>query len=168
MNTAASIQRKAVKWILGEQDHHYNDFEYVSRLKNLDLLPMEFKFLYTDLIVFHKIYNDQSVTKLPGYLVPIPDNERLRLRSNIRQPARLNESESAGLSDLNQRRNNRYDHFSLKSTIGGKAHTFKNSYFFRTHVQWNELPSELKGEISPGVFKSNLKTHLWDLIMDPG
>ena len=31
-----------------------------------------------------------------------------------------------------------------------------------------ELPSELKGEMSPDVFKSNLKTHLWDLIMDPG
>ena len=138
-----SIQRKAVKWILGEQDHHYNDFEYVSRLRNLDLLPMEFKFLYTDLIVFHKIYNNQSVTKLPGYLVPIPDNERLRLRSNIRPPARLNDSESAELSDLSQRRKNRYDHFSLKSTIEGKAHTFKNGYFFRTHVQWNELPSEL-------------------------
>ncbi|MCP4491633.1 MAG: hypothetical protein GY820_30650, partial [Gammaproteobacteria bacterium] len=65
-----SIQRKAVKWILGEQDHHYNDFEYLSRLKNLDLMPMEYKFRYTDLVLFHNIYNGQSVIKLPDYLTP--------------------------------------------------------------------------------------------------
>ena len=32
------IQRRAVKWILGEHDHHYNDIEYLSRLRDLDLL----------------------------------------------------------------------------------------------------------------------------------
>ena len=63
-----SIQRKAVKWILGEQDHHYNDFEYLSRLKNLDLMPMEFKFRFTDLVMFHNIYYGQSVIKLPDYI----------------------------------------------------------------------------------------------------
>ena len=35
-----SIQKRAVKWILGELDHHYNDHEYLKRLKDLDILPM--------------------------------------------------------------------------------------------------------------------------------
>ena len=51
-----SIQRRAVKWILEEQDHHYNDFEYLCRLKDLDLMPMEFKFKFTDLVTFHNLY----------------------------------------------------------------------------------------------------------------
>ena len=162
-----SIQRKAVKWILGEQDHHYNDFEYHSRLKDLDLMPMEFKFKFTDLIMFHQIYNNRSVIKLPHYLIPITNNDRGRLRSNIRQPERLHEYESSGMPDLNRRRNNRFDGFSLKCTIEGRARSFKSGFFFRTHSDWNDLPSELKGETESGVFKCNLKRHLWDLMIDP-
>ena len=162
-----SIQRRAVKWILGEQDHHYNDFEYLSRLKDLDLMPMEFKFTFTDLVMFHNIYNDRSVIKLPHYLIPITNNDCNRLRSNIRQPERLHEFESSGVPDLNQRRNNRYDRFSLKCTIEAKARSFKGSFFFRTHSEWNDLPSELKGETDSSVFKCNLKKHLWELMIDP-
>ena len=162
-----SIQRKAVKWILGEQDHHYNDFEYLSRLKNLDLMPMEYKFRFTDLVMFHNIYHGQSVIKLPNYIVPMTYNDCTRLRRTIRQPPQFNEVESCGLPDLNQRRTNRYDSFSLKSVIEAKTRSFKSGFFFRTHLQWNDLPSELKGETNPGVFKSNLKKHLWDLMIDP-
>ena len=162
-----SIQRKAVKWILGEQDHHYNDFEYLSRLQNLDLMPMEYKFRYTDLLLFHNIYNGQSVIKLPDYLTPISYNDRTRLRPNIRQPVRLNDVESSGIPDLNQRRINRHDSFSLKSVIEAKDCSFKSSFFFRTHQYWNDLPSEIKGEANSDVFKSNLKKHMWDLMIDP-
>ena len=130
-------------------------------------MPMEFKFRYTDLITFHSIYYGQSVIKLPEYLTPMTYNDRTRLRSTIRQPPRFNEFESSGLPDLNQRRTNRYDSFALKSRIEAKTRSFKSSFFFKTHLQWNDLPSELKGEANPGVFKSNLKKHLWDLMIDP-
>ena len=162
-----SIQRRAVKWILGEQDHHYNDFEYLSRLKNLELMPMESKFLFTDLIMFHNIYNDQSVIKLPQYLTPLTDDDRNRLRPNIRPPVRLGDAEAPNLPDLNQRRINRHDSFSLKCTIEANDSSFKNSFFFRTFSEWNDLPTELKGETDPGVFRTNLKKHLWDLMIDP-
>ncbi len=162
-----SIQRKAVKWILGEQDHHYNDFEYLSRLKNLDLMPMELKFRFTDLVMFHNIYHGQSVIKLPDYITSMTHNDCTKLRRTIRQPPQFNDVESCGLPSINQRRTNRYDSFSLKSTIEAKTRSFKSSFFFRTHLQWNDLPSELKGETNPGIFKSNLKKHLWDLMIDP-
>ena len=141
--------------------------QYPSRLKDLDLMPMEFKFKFTDLVMFHNIYNDRSVIKLPHYLIPITNNDRCRLRSNIRQPERLHESESSGMPDLNCRRNNRFDRFSLKCTIEAKARSFKGGFFFRTHTEWNDLPSELKGETDSSVFKCNLKKHLWDLMIDP-
>ena len=117
--------------------------------------------------MFHNIYHGQSVIKLPEYIVPLTFNERNRLRPNIRQPSQLNEVESSGQPDLNQRRTNRYDSFSLKSTLEAKTRYLKSSFFFRTHVQWNDLSSELKGETNTDVFKSNLKKHLWDLIIDP-
>ena len=115
------IQRRSVKWILGEQDHHYNDVEYLSRLRDLDLMPMEFKFRYTDLIMFHQIYNDRSVVKLPYYLTNVTTNDRNRLRSTIRQPSRFSEFESSGVPDLNQRRNNRFDHLSLRSSVEARS-----------------------------------------------
>ena len=130
-------------------------------------MPMEFKFIFTDLVTFHNIYHGQSVIKLPEYITPLTYHDRTRLRSTIRQPAQFNEVESSGLPDLNQRRTNRHDTFSLKSTLEAKTRYLKSSFFFRTHLLWNDLPSELKGEINPGVFKSNLKKHLWDLIIDP-
>ena len=104
--------------------------------------------------MFHNIYNDRSVIKLPHYLIPNTNNDCTRLRSNIRQPERLHDSESSGVPDLNQRRNNRYDRFSLKCTVEAKARSFKGGFFFRTHSEWNDLPSELKGETDSGVFKS--------------
>jgi hypothetical protein len=103
------IQRRAVKWILGEYDHHYNDVEYLSRLRDLDLLPMESKFDYTDLVMFHNIYHKRSTIELPSYIIPITTNDRGRLRANIRQPDRLNQPESSVLSSLSQRRINRLD-----------------------------------------------------------
>ena len=59
-----SIQRRAVKWILEEQDHHYNDFSYLKRLKDLDLMPMNFKFIFTDLVLFHNVFHGHSCNKI--------------------------------------------------------------------------------------------------------
>ena len=162
-----SIQRKAVKWILGEPDHHYNDLEYLSRLRELDLLPLEYWFDYTDLVMFHNIYHEKSVVKLPPYITPITNVDRCRLRSNIRQPDRLNQSESSVSTSLSQRRVNRYDEFSLKSTVEAKSRPFKGSFFFRTHTKWNDLPAVLRGELESGIFQSNLKKHLWDILLEP-
>ena len=55
----------------------------------------------------------------------------------------------------------------IKSTIEANSRSFKRGFFFKTHLHWNDLPSELRGETNPGVFKSNLKKHLWDLMINP-
>ena len=167
INKVERVQRRAVKWILGEQDHHYNDIEYLNRLRDLDLLPMEYKFRYTDLIMFHQIYHDRSVVKLPYYLTAVTNNDRSRLRSTIRQPLRFSEFESSGIPDLNQRRTNRFDHFSLKSSVEAKSRCFKGSFFYRTHTNWNDLPTQFKEESDSTAFSVQLKRHLWDTMIDP-
>ncbi len=129
-----SIQRRAVKWILGEQDHHYNDVEYLSRLRDLDLMPMDQKFKYTDLVVFHQIYNKLSVVELPHYLTALNVSERGRLRLNVRPPDRLGNTDQSN---------------------------FRSGFFFRTHSLWNDLPTELKEESVPGIFKATLKKYMW-------
>ena len=47
------IQRRATKWIYSEPFVSYEDDEYLLKLKKLDMLPIGFKFLYTDLMLFH-------------------------------------------------------------------------------------------------------------------
>ena len=43
-----------------------NDVEYLSRLKELDLLPLEYNFRLTDLILFHDIvYNTSTIVGIP-------------------------------------------------------------------------------------------------------
>ena len=167
INKVETIQRRAVKWILGEQDHHYNDIEYLSRLRDLDLMPMINKLGYTDLVVFHSIYNNRSVVKLPSYLLPLTNNERGRLRTNIRPPERLGNADQSdsNIPDLNERRNNRYDRFSLKSAVEAKTRPFRTSFFFRTHSAWNDLPTSFKEESDSGIFKTILKKYMWDMIL---
>ena len=43
---------------------------------------------------------------------------------------------------------------------------FKNSYFWRTHIQWNNLPLEVKVIDNYETFKIKLETHLWDMVLE--
>ena len=44
------IQKKANKWINGRRFDHYSDLEYFNKLKELNILPMKFKFVLNDLM----------------------------------------------------------------------------------------------------------------------
>ena len=163
-----SIQRRVVKWILGEQNHHYNDYEYLRRLKELDLMPMQHKFIFTDLVMFHNIFHGHTVVKYPQYLTHVTDNDRSRLRSNIRPPARpLDQNSSSELPDFSLMRGRQLDNTSLKCNIEGKATSFKNSFFFRTHTIWNDLTVPLREIIDNNVFQDKLKEFMWEKMIDP-
>ena len=70
----------------------YNDIEYISRLRDVDLLYLKYFFMLNDLTIFHKIYYKYNYycVELPSYLRPYEDEDRRRLRSNINPPAYLN------------------------------------------------------------------------------
>ena len=48
------------------------------------------------------------------------------------------------------------------------AHTrttgISKSYFYRTHILWNQLPYEIRSIKRPSIFKSRLIDHLWSNI----
>lgn len=159
-----SIQRRSVKWILSECGHHYSDFEYLKRLKDLDILPMEYRFTVSDLIIFHKMFYGNYTIKLPPYLIPVSIEDRTRLRTNIRPPNYLNETSTLDLSTM---RSTSVDELSLKCCIEPRAAAFKNGFFFRAHLLWNHIPVKIRKTTSPQKFKALLTAHMWDIILAP-
>ena len=115
--------------------------------------------------MFHKIFYDLSVIKLPAHLRLLNELESSRLRSTINQPERLNENVTP--SSLSQLRTARFDKLALKCTVDARAPSFKNSFFFRTHLLWNVLPTDIKEIPCPISFKDKLVRHMWDIAIDP-
>ena len=42
---------------------------------------------------------------------------------------------------------------------------FKNSYFYKTHIQWNNLPLDIKVIEDYDIFMVALKNHIWDTLL---
>ena len=157
INKLERIQRRAVKWILSEEDHSYNDIEYLMRLRDLDLFPLRERFIISDLIVFFDIFRGQSCLELPSYIKYLSLEERSRLRPKIVPPQNINSVENS--QHLNRLRQSRNDSQSLKSEINAKSNSFKASFFYRTLQNWNCLPSEVKEITSKNLFKEKLVEH---------
>ena len=47
------LQKRAIKWILREQHESYSDLVFLNKQQDLDIIPMKFKFLYSDLVLFY-------------------------------------------------------------------------------------------------------------------
>ena len=134
------LQKRAVKWILGEEYHSYNTLEYSRRLFDLNILPLREKFIFTDLLLFHKIYHGTTCIKLPSYISKVSEEDIGRLRVS------------------------RLDHECVKCTIHPRVDAFKSSFFFRNITEWNELPLELRMTVDKLAFEGNLKKFLWDRV----
>ena len=160
-----SVQKRAVKWILNECNFHYSDVEYICRLKELNLLPIKYHFILSDLVIFQKVFYDNYIVKLPTYLRQVVDDDRGRLRSNIAPPDYYNSQPST--IDLSNMRSLSLDSNSLKCTVEPRAPAFKNSFFFRAHMLWNYLPQMIRQEENPVTFKRLLRSHLWDVLLNP-
>ena len=165
LNKFESKQRKSVKWILNEEDHHYNDFEYLCRLRDLKLLPMKYHFMVRDLIMFHKIYYDMCCVKLPSYYRNCTDEDRSRLRSNVRPPDRFNGNVTT--TNLQSMSAMRSDQNSLRCDFLPSSATYRKTFFYRTHLMWNFVPLDVRAESCPLRFKNALVPHIWDLAMRP-
>jgi len=160
------IQRRGVKWILGELGFHYNDIEYLSRLKELDLLPLEYKFRLTDLMLFHDIVYNISSIHLPDYIVQADNNyivaSNSRLRHDINPP--LYSAGQVLEFDLGAKRAEcRLDSLSFKIMLDIRVNVFKTSFFVRSALQWNKLPVSIsiRRIVCKDGFKSALTTHFW-------
>ena len=110
------VQKRAVKWILSEQGHHYNEFEYFRRLQDLELLPIQSRFILNDLVFFHKIFYSYCPVAFPDYL-KVAVQEDLsddRLRSRIVPPDYLG---APIRNEFEELRASKLDLFSMICTI---------------------------------------------------
>ena len=140
------VQRRAIKWILKEPFVSYSDSEYLKKQRDLDLLPMKSKFLFTDLVLYHKIVYGLVNINLPNYVVKLEPKDVLRVTRNTN-------SILEGTDKLK-----------FKCTVIPKVNSFKNSFFVRTYEAWNSLPLIIRAIKNPDLFSSTLKEHLWLLL----
>ena len=137
------LQKRALKWINNEMELSYDWKTYVSKLKQRKILPITERFLYNDLKLFHKIFYGSSSLKLPMFLHKyIPDRHD---RRTTRQQTNRDQTDIIGTHNPN-------------------IDAFKHSYFYRIHVEWNNLPHDLRCLDSHDAFVAKLKDYLWNNI----
>ena len=143
-----SIQKRALKWINNDYSISYsnNDYIYYCHCKQINVLPIRYRFDYNDLKLFHLIIYRMSPITLPSYL-KFYEGTRLRF--------------------------SHFDHLSLLSDItpAGQINSssnrgFANSYFYRTHLLWNRLPLSLREIIRPSEFRTKLIQFIWKEFLD--
>ena len=65
-----NFQKSCIKWILWEQFLPYHEIDYLKRLTSLNILPLESKFIYSDLLLFHKVIHELiPIYKYPNCLI---------------------------------------------------------------------------------------------------
>ena len=80
INKLESIQKRAIKWIRQDISVSYssNDILYYIHCKQLNILPLKFRFDYHDLKFLHCVLNQFSCVTLPSYINFYSGNSRLR------------------------------------------------------------------------------------------
>ena len=137
------LQKSAVKWILNEQEKSYCEVVFLQKQRELDILPMKQKFLFSDLLLFYKIVNKQVEIKLPDYVTRIEPHD-------IIYSTKSTKSISDGKDNLKYR-----------SSIIPKVKSFQDGYFFRTLNRWNEIPLEIRSSKNFDKFSVLLREHMW-------
>ena len=138
-----NFQKKCLKWILSEENLHYGLNEiYIRKCRQLRLLPLSKRFDFNDLVFFYKIIYKLIPVQLPYYLKFFDGNSRLRS---------CHLDELCLVSDIKPRTN-------VRSPL-------QKSFFYRTHLLWNNIPLELRRIEHYQQFRSKLSKYLWDLIM---
>ena len=142
-----NVQKRAIKWVLNEENLSYSPKDvYIKKCKDLKILPMALRFELSDLVWLHKILYSLVPIKLPYYFRFYSDNSRLRFCHL--DPLSL-------VCDFIPRTN---------TSQSKTRNRFANSFFYRTHLLWNQLPLTIRSLESPFEFKAAVKTHLWSKI----
>ena len=135
-----SLKRKCIKWILSEQELSYSNEVYLRKCKQVNILPLLYRFTFNDMNLFHKVVYKIIPVTMPDYLTPYSGDSRLR---------------STHLDNLSFVSN-----IALTTT---SISNLKRSFFFRSHTLWNFLPFDLRNSMRPSQFQIKLVTHYWKM-----
>ena len=137
------LQKRAVKWILSQENVSYTATMYIQKCKQLNLLPIFDRFVFLDLVFFFKVVRGLVPVEFPPYVKPYLGSSRLR--------------------------SSHMDHLSFVCSTTAKPSNgaFGKSFFYRirTHCNWNHLPLEIKQIVGVDEFKSSLLKHMWKSIL---
>ena len=143
-----NFQKKCLKWILSEECLHYGIKEiYTRKCRQLKLLPLSKRFDFNDLILFYKIVFNIIPVELPSYLHFFDGHSRLRS---------CHLDELCLVSDLVH-----------KGNIPERSQLYK-SFFYRTHLLWNNIPLEIRQISRLVIFRTELLKFLWRSIFTEG
>ena len=115
-------------------------------------------FNINDLLFLHKVIHGLIPVELPYYLSFFRGQSRLRsshldhlsLVSTVRPNIQLNSNNVSSDSDR------------------ASSNPFYNSYFYRVHFKWNDLPMSLREISSYSNFKAEITKHFWDNMKSEG
>ena len=127
-----------VKWILKEQFKPYNEVEYLEKLISLNILPMEYRFIMSDLLLFHKLIYELIPVNVPKEIIPL--SARTRSHANASHK------------------------YQGKCEVQVKKNVLCSSYFIRAVHHWNLLSDECRGIPTSAQFKSAIMEYLWSLV----
>ena len=92
----------------------YSDQEFLFKQWSLDVLPIKSKFVFTDLVLFHKIIYGFVNIKLPNYVVKWEPKDITKCTRNTKSIA------------------DGSDKLKFRCTVRSKVKAFENSFFVRT------------------------------------
>ena len=152
------VQKRAVKWILGENYNSYSEMEYTKKLKYLKLLPIERKLTVNDLILFHRIIHKKICITLPDYiqLASPPRSLRTCHIDPLYFSSKIKPRQTTLTTNTTKNKSNMNDPDYGQHVL----REFEHSYFYRTHLQWNKLPLHLKIIEEQEAFKNKLNSYL--------
>ena len=132
------LQKKALKWILKEENMHYDDETYLKKCFQANLTPMKIFFDINDLSFFHKIVHGKVPILLPEYIELYKGQGRLR---------------QANLDSLS------YVCTFTSSSYPSIRSPFYKSFFYRVVHTWNSLPLNLRNIANIHSFKQQAICH---------
>ena len=135
------LQKKAIKWIYDEQNHHYDQETYVNRCMQIQIMPMLKFFDINDLVVFHKIIYEKVPLSLPNFIHRYSGSGRLR---------------QANLDSLSF-----VSHVNSDHNMSCRSPFYKTFYHKVLHVWRNSLPYHIRSIPDTSNFKNKIKTYLW-------
>ena len=161
MNKFDCLQKRAVKWILSEHLSHYSDGEFLQKQAKLDILPMEHKFLYTDLVLFHKIVNKSVKISMPPYIsvITLESSRVSRNNTTLAPTGSICDIDHSNVVESN-------DDLQYRCNILPRVDAFRFSFFYRTVLEWNKVPLKIRQITNTNSFSNILKQHLWKLLLD--
>ena len=78
INKFENFQKKCIKWILSELELSYSNEVYLRKCKQVNILPLLYRFMFNDMNLFHKVVYKIIPVTMPDYLTLYSGDSRLR------------------------------------------------------------------------------------------